>query len=313
MGVSGATLMAIPDPWGAWTNNVSNCYQNNIKYNANKILIALGTNDSKTSVWGTRNFETDYTALVNQFKQFSSKPDIYLVTPIKSMSNGFAIDNNNIITGIIPAIRNLSKNLMLPVIDWYAISSSWTNTILSDGVHANLTGLGDMAQKAAQILTTPKPVIGINQNSIGSSYSEYRWYINGTLITGATASTYTATQNGVYNLAVRLSSTTEDVLVSDPISINTSSSVILCIVNVSPSSINDLSNQNSVIKCINDKLIISESGGSAFFLYDLSGNLLRQLKIESNYASYTISGLSKGIYLCKIESGKKIITQKIIL
>ncbi|MFV0470340.1 MAG: hypothetical protein ACK5MK_15630, partial [Dysgonomonas sp.] len=33
-GVSGATLMNLPDPWGAWTNNVSNCYENNKMYDA---------------------------------------------------------------------------------------------------------------------------------------------------------------------------------------------------------------------------------------------------------------------------------------
>lgn len=313
MGVSGATLMALPEPWGAWTNNVSNCYKNNIAYNANKILINLGTNDSKTGYWGTRNFETDYTSLVNQFRLFSSNPDIYLVTPIKSLSNGYGIDDNNVINGVIPAIRNLSKTLMLPVIDWYSVTSSWTFTQLSDGVHANVAGLGVMAQKAAQILTTPKPVIGINQTSTGSAFTEYRWYLNGTLITGATASTYTATQSGVYNLAVRLSSLTEDVLVSAPLTVTTSSSVSIGINTLVSSSINQLSNQLPVINYMDHKLVITEAAGSALSIYDLSGSLLRRLNVVSDYVTYSISGLSKGIYVCKVESGTKTVTRKIIL
>lgn len=47
------------------------------------VVIMLGTNDIKTENWveGKANFVKDYTELINVYKNLSSKPDIFVVSP----------------------------------------------------------------------------------------------------------------------------------------------------------------------------------------------------------------------------------------
>lgn len=306
LGVSGATLMKFPEPWGAWTNNVSGCYENNKKLDPNVILIALGTNDSKTGYWGTRDFKAEYMDLVNEFRAFSSNPEIFMVIPIKAYPNGFGISDDNIRNGIIPAINELSKTNMLPVIDWYSITSSLNQgQYIPDGVHANDETSRMIAEKAAKILMTEKPVISVN-GSYNVSYAEYRWYLNGAYINNSNAQTYSATQSGKYNLAVKLTSDANDIIISKELEVNVPAGQTVVLGLGDPSGITPEFVSNYVIT--SEKGVLNVSGSyNSLKVFDLRGNLVAKSNVSGDsYSKY----LGKGLYILSIDNtAQKVIVK----
>lgn len=310
LGISGATLMAFPDPWGAWENNAS--YVMSLKsYTPNIILIALGTNDSKTGYWGTRNFKQEYSEFIDRYKTIESDPEFYMVMPIKALDNSFGISNNNIINGVIPAIREISKEKMIPVIDWYSLTASATNTDLPDGVHANDETSRKMAEKAAQILLTSKPAIALNGTPSSTTYAEYRWYLNGTLISGATTNTYNATQAGTYNVAVKLTSSADDVLVSSSFELIASSGTL--VVGDKTTSINDVGNTADVnFAYSSGQININNADAGTLYIYNVSGKLLEKVVIKGNNTILDVNYLPSGLFICKVIKENNSYVEKLI-
>ncbi|MCD7971594.1 MAG: GDSL-type esterase/lipase family protein [Candidatus Azobacteroides sp.] len=301
-GVSGATLMQFPDPWGAWTNNVSNMYEYNQMYNPDIILVALGSNDSKNGYWGQRDFKADYISLINEFKQFSSDPQIYMIIPIRAFDNGYDINNNNIVNGIIPAINELSKTQMLPVIDWYTLTASLTkDEYMPDGVHANEVASRMMAEKAAQVLMAQKPVIKAATGAgtfAANTYSEYRWYRDGALIEGASGETYTATQTGTYNVAVKLSAETDDVIVSEPFVVTTPNTQLT--LGDTTTGINNEDQDVIELNYVAGNLIIKNAAGGIISLYDATGAIVKVFPLHTQEEIIDITDLSGGVYICNV-------------
>lgn len=310
LGISGATLMAFPDPWGAWENNTS--YVSSLKnYTPNIILIALGTNDSKDGYWGTRNFKQEYIEFINRYKAIETNPEIYMVMPIKALANGFGINNTNITDGVIPAIREISKEKMVPVIDWYSITSSATASWYdNDGVHANDETSRKMAEKAAQIILTQKPAIALNGTPSSTTYAEYRWYLNGALISGATTNTYQAAQAGTYNVAVKLTSNADDVIVSKAYQLAASSGTL--VVSAEASGLDVAAYNNPAVAYENGAFIIENAQGANVSIYTITGKLVGKEMISSGYHTIAAGHLPSGIYICKFEKDSVSYIEKVI-
>lgn len=317
-GVSGATLMNLPEPWGGWTNNVSGCYEFNKLYNPDVILVALGSNDARTETWGQtgRDFKADYISLINEFRAFSSDPEIYMIMPIKSLEdNGFGISNTNIENGVMPQIREISKEQMIPVIDWHAISLYATITELPDGVHANESLLKKMAEQAANIVLMEKPTLAIKGKGTESSttYFEYRWYLNGQLIAGANTKTYIATQAGTYNAGLKLSENADDIIISQPFEVTGNNTELIIGTPDGTSSVDDVANNNEII-LINQSgsLFVKNAAGGKLSIFDLSGKIITNVDIIDSAEQIDISGLAAGIYICKVQKEDTGRTVKII-
>lgn len=302
LGVSGATLMNIPAPWGAWTNNAQ--YNYNKLLNPDIILVALGTNDSKTEAgyWGARDFKADYVNLINDFKTLTSNPEVYMVTPIKAFANGYAISDDNIRNGVIPAINELSKEYMIPVIDWYSITSSLSQgEYIPDGVHANDVTLRMMAKKASDILLISKPIISTSQQE-SVTYYEYRWYLNGQLIDGANAATYTTSQDGVYNVAIKPFEGTDDVIISAPYTLSGGGSSTELKITASTTGINpELEGENANIYCNSGNLVVTGCENTDLHIFNASGILVKKVYVSEISAVFNINELPSGFYLCKTQ------------
>jgi hypothetical protein len=97
---------------------------------------------------------------------------------------------------------------------WYnngvALTGSTGNFFIADTTGnfsvAITNTLGCSAQSPTILVVVnpvPEPVITLNNSLLSTgSYSGYQWYLNGTLIPGATTQTYAATQNGGYSVRV---------------------------------------------------------------------------------------------------------------
>ncbi|MDR0829881.1 MAG: GDSL-type esterase/lipase family protein [Prevotellaceae bacterium] len=292
-GVSGATLMNFPEPWGAWTNNKDNAYAIYQTYDANIILIALGTNDSKTDYWNNgHDFKAEYEAFITNVKSFAAEnAEVYMILPIHAINTNFDIQPTNIDNGVVPAINQLSLEKGINVIDWHSATSAWTTAQLPDGIHANDAALAVMAQKVNDIITTAKPVITNIDGalSVTGTYAEVRWYKDGVLISGE------PTEAGTYKAAVKLNANTDDILVSEPISL-------------SPTGIKNIENENfNVFPTVtSDFITVIKNSNSAIKIIDIAGKTV----LETSENRINISNLSSGIYFVKSENNIEKIVKK---
>lgn len=280
-------------------------YHNMVKeFNPDIILINLGTNDACT--WNGANpwsderaqaYEQAYRNLISDCKANMTAKEIYMVTPvIASANNGMSIDNNIIKDAEIPIINRLSKELSLPVIDFYtATENAWGDNVggsCADGIHMNsAVEQAIPANKAAEILLAEKPKIEYSNKFLTADkdYVEYRWYLDGTLIPEANEKSYVATKSGVYKLGVKLSLDTDDVLISDEFVLSEPTGIF---VQESRTGISVYPNPVSDIITI----VGVEGKGIDAKLFDYTGRLL----LSSSQSTIDISMLNSGIYFLHI-------------
>ena len=272
------------------------------EFDPNIILINLGTNDANPAYqFSEENYEKTYRNLIDIYSQGSAKPQIYLMTPMKALDE---TQNNTIVNSICPIIKKLSKELALPLIDFYTETLPWTvNDHYADGLHLKSPEATlDLSKKAASILKTAKPQIVQTGFDLSASadYAEYRWYMDGELLEGETAKKITASVTGSYQLGVKLSATADDVLLSEPLTVV-----------VTPTSLTDLSKEAISIypNPVKDILTIrgmDETSGVSVKLYDVTGNLL----LESTHSELDMSGLNRGVYFLDIAGDvRKVVKQ----
>lgn len=301
-GVSGTTLQSAPadKPWLATTQ-----YTRHKEINTNISIIALGTNDSKSYNWpvtAPAHFRSNYIDLINEIKGYPSSPEVYMLMPIKAYSTNYNINNTVIDTEIRPIIREISKTYGIALIDGYSATEN-IGSLVPDGIHPNNDGLKIIAEKVASILRTKKPVIAINGAASATTYAEYRWYRDNAIISDATASTYMATQLGVYKVAVKLNHATDDVLISDNINVLEGNTNLV----VSDNTVSDISVPDFTrpsVSQLGNGLLVKREAGSDLHLFDICGKKIKTVMITSDNDRVDISGLPAGIYLYKVGNSK---------
>jgi lysophospholipase L1-like esterase len=148
-GVSGATLLKQGNqPY--WTEAA---FANAGAFAPTLVLIMLGTNDSKPSVWDAHGneFASDLAAMVTHFRALPSNPVVMLMTPPAVYSDAFSINAANLTNGVIPALRSLAATLSVPVIEIRAATSGHPEWF-PDGVHPNVDGMAAIAAAVAAAL-----------------------------------------------------------------------------------------------------------------------------------------------------------------
>lgn len=146
------------------------------------------------------------------------------------------------------------------------------------------------------------PQITVNGFDLSTTqaYDSYQWYLNGTIIPGATGSTYTVTGNGNYT-----------VVVSDNGSGCTDTSDIYTVTNVG---ITDLDYLAGHINCYpnptNDILYIRTPVKVNLVLSTIEGRIVKQ---EQHVTQISLAGLCEGIYWLRIldREGSLIKVEKI--
>lgn len=149
----------------------------------------------------------------------------------------------------------------------------------------------------------PEAIINVNGFILGTTqtFATYQWYLNGTLLPGATGSTYTVSENGNYTVAVTdtlgCTDTSEIYIVSNVTSIG----------NVYTSA-----GQVSVYpNPAQDVLYIKSPVAVGVTLTAIDGRIIREV---AECRTIAIRDLAKGIYLLKIKDreGYVIKTEKIV-
>jgi len=104
-GVSGRTLLKKGD-FPYWNEKA---YQDALAWNPQIVIIKLGTNDSKPQNWKYSNeFEPDYQALIQSFKELAGKPTIYLCTPLPVFKDRWGIRESVVHDELVPMVKKIA-------------------------------------------------------------------------------------------------------------------------------------------------------------------------------------------------------------
>ncbi len=135
-GVSGATVLLNTDkPYLKQTPCL-----NAMIFRPSLVVILLGTNDARTNIYQeSADFEPDYEQLVRSFQTIKSNPTIWIALPPPIFNNSFSLSEENLVQGVIPKIKNVAKNMGLPLIDTYSALINHSE-YFPDGVHPNREG-----------------------------------------------------------------------------------------------------------------------------------------------------------------------------
>jgi beta-galactosidase len=142
-GVSGRTLLSK----GNFPYINEAAYQQALAWLPNVVTIKLGTNDSKPVNWIYKeDFDKDYTALINSFKNLSSHPRIILLSPVTVFSNKVGgIDSLIVQKEIFPLVKGIAQNNNCELLDLWTPTSTHPE-FFSDGVHPTIAGAKYLSQ-----------------------------------------------------------------------------------------------------------------------------------------------------------------------
>lgn len=149
----------------------------------------------------------------------------------------------------------------------------------------------------------PAPVItqAGNMLSAGTGYASYQWYLNGAAINGATSSTYSPAQNGIYTVTVTSAAGCQG------------TSATFSITALSASSLSSTANAVKVYpNPTNGILHVSYSGAANVRIQNIEGRVLLQ---QTASTSIDLQAFSNGLYVLTVLSpaGERIMAERIIV
>ncbi len=124
-------------------------YFDSLDFEPDIVVILLGANDAKDVNWLTpTEFKAQYIDLVNSYLELASHPRVILCTPtaaVKKLGKG---DGENyiydislpVLREIADIVREVSKEMELPLIDLYKETEGRKELFLWDGLHPNGKG-----------------------------------------------------------------------------------------------------------------------------------------------------------------------------
>lgn len=152
------------------------------EFEADIVIIELGTNDSKYYFNGPENYYEknvdrnemlkDYEALIDTFAHQTKSPKIYATLQPYANNFGWFITDTAIVNQINPIIKEAAENKGAFLIDLHSEfnKKEW---LLDDMVHPNETGAKELARIiASEIQKTPEPKSSSSSTAIESSSAE---------------------------------------------------------------------------------------------------------------------------------------------
>src|SRR3569833_1054775 len=143
-GHSGTTVMK-PGDHPYW--NVPE-FQTSSDYNADKYIILLGTNDTKSFNWGPHHddFVRDCTDLIHHYQNLPSHPTVYVCLLPPILHDGeYAMSSDNLENGVNPAIKQVAASTGAVLIDAHAPFIDHPEYFV-EGVHPNAAGAKVLAE-----------------------------------------------------------------------------------------------------------------------------------------------------------------------
>lgn len=116
------------------------------------VTIKLGTNDSKTQNWVHKeDFISDLRALIDSFRHLPSRPLVYLCLPVPPVGEKWTISDSVVYCGVIPMIRQVAAERVLPLIDLYTPLKPYPE-LFPDNIHPDRAGAALIAEEIARRL-----------------------------------------------------------------------------------------------------------------------------------------------------------------
>jgi len=113
------------------------------------VIIALGTNDSKTGIWPRlkQEFVGDYVAMIKEFQALPSHPKVWACLPVPAFPGNWGITEEVIRDEVIPAIKQAAQMAGIGLIDLHTPLLE-NKALFPDTVHPN----GDGAKRIAELV-----------------------------------------------------------------------------------------------------------------------------------------------------------------
>lgn len=314
LGVSGTTMSKSGD--SPWWNTPQ--YDYTFLLEPNIVVIKLGTNDSKGGNWNPNNFETDYVDMIHQFRAMPSHPVIYMATPAKAYSSAFNISDQVIFNKINPLLHQIAFKNAVHLIDLYNTTQNMSSSF-PDGIHPNADGLKLIAQKVKENILKAKPVISQIETTVDTNENRlYQWLYNGSPLPESHFRTIKATQEGKYQVVVRMSIYSNDIFVSDPFTMTLPQGVTQVSLTVDYNVLIGL-NQTLVSPVLiypnpaSSAIKIENAAHADVTIYSGLGNaIMTQKNIEESHV-INISGLSNGLYFIKLANNNVSMSRQLIV
>ena len=152
-GVGGATLLNSGDkPY-----QKQKAFKDALSYNADCVIIMLGTNDSKPQNWKNKDqFAADYLDLIQKFKSLPNHPRIFICYPPLVANQGKYGINEAGVREEMADIDSIAKSENLPLIDMHSPFLG-KESLFGDNVHPNAKGQELLARTAYKALTGKEP------------------------------------------------------------------------------------------------------------------------------------------------------------
>ncbi len=252
-----------------------------------------------------------FTGLVNTIPlaSFASSPDTICMgssVTFTDASSNTPTTWNWTITG--PAA--FTSALQNPVIA-FTVSGSYTVTLVAANANGSSCSYSQIINVMVYALP-PVPTISASGVILtSSSGSGNQWYLNGTAITGATATTYTMTQNGSYTVVVTNSngcSSTSQAYIITNIGLNEVANRLSSIsVYPNPATDNVKINLNTVKENTCTVVVYNPTG-------EVMEVLATQLKINGEYIlNLHTSAYNNGIYFIQVQTAHEVKTLRLII
>ncbi len=120
-------------------------FMNALQLQPNIVIVALGTNDTKSHNWNRDRFKMDYQNLIDTLQSIPSKPEIVLVKPVPAFDTKWSINDSTLVNGVNPVIDELQVQYKLRVIDMHeAFLGDAANFV--DSIHPNEIAAYKMAE-----------------------------------------------------------------------------------------------------------------------------------------------------------------------
>lgn len=134
-------------------NNADDPYSKTSEYNGISLykpdiaVIMLGTNDSKTYQVPTKSEMVNaYKKLIEKLKEINPVIEIYMATCPYAFSSAYQINDKNIQTIVIPAIKEVAEFYDLKIIDIREYTKNYSH-LYADGIHPSTKGYSYLAYR----------------------------------------------------------------------------------------------------------------------------------------------------------------------
>ncbi len=149
-GVSGRTLLNKGD--FPYMNETA--WKDALAFRPDIVILKLGTNDSKPQNWQySTEFKKDLEQMIKSLSQGNHKPRILLCTPIPAFKSSWDINNQVIVSDIIPKQLEVARKHGLQVVDLHKMFENRADLVQPDGIHPNEKGVERLAEIIAHELT----------------------------------------------------------------------------------------------------------------------------------------------------------------